>query len=117
MKTVMVVDDNPLIGTEFKLFLIRFGYQPVVIEKSKEAISGIKEYAPNLIITDYEMKAWPDGMALARFVKRECKIPIIMISLDKKAEKLANEDDIPFLIKPFDCNELEKLIKELLKRR
>ena len=117
METVMVVDDSFLIGTEIKFFLIQPGYQPVVIEKSKEAISGIKEHAPNLIIIDYEIKTWPNGIALVRFVKQECKIPIITISSDKKDEEMANKDKISFLRKPFDHDELEKLIKELLKRR
>ena len=115
MKTVMVVDDNPSIREMFRALLCGLGYRPILMENGKEATIYIKEYKPDLIITDYDMGSWPNWIIFARFAKQECKIKVIMISANEKAKEIADKEGIHFLEKPFDFVKLKELISKLLK--
>lgn len=116
-KKVLIVDDNYHIREVIRIMLADFGYFPILMANGKEALIHIKNDLPNLVITDYDFGGiWPNGIALARFARQECNIPVIMISANAEAEKLAMEERIPFFGKPFNYEKLIHLAKNLLKR-
>ena len=117
MKKIMVVDDNHSIREMFRALLREWEYQPVLMESGKEAIYYMKEHVPDIIITDYNLGGWPNGIDIAHFAKQS-NIPVIMLSANENAAILADKEGIPFLMKPPNFVELKGVIeKELLKRR
>jgi DNA-binding response OmpR family regulator len=114
---VLVVDDDPDIGSMLKLILEYRGYAAVVAQDE----IGAKEYIQNgnisLIIMDMLLSG-TNGTDLCRELKRSTEyhqLPIIMISAHPNARELcmdAGADD--FLLKPFDMDQIIASMHNLL---
>ena len=84
----------------------------------QSALDAFKEYAPNLILLDIMLPGL-DGYEVCREIRRESKVPIIMLSaktevFDKVLGLELGADD--YMIKPFDSKELVARVKALLRR-
>lgn len=115
MKTVLVVDDNKnqLLLYEHELSLE--GYTVITAVDGHEALRKIKEYSPNLVITDIIFPKM-DGIEFIGRIISECKaIPIIIntacsIYMDDYMTWLAHA----YIIKSSDLSELKNKVKELI---
>lgn len=84
----------------------------------QSALDAFKEYAPNLILLDIMLPGL-DGYEVCREIRRESKVPIIMLSaktevFDKVLGLELGADD--YIIKPFDSKELVARVKAVLRR-
>jgi CheY-like chemotaxis protein len=82
-----------------------------------QTIYKLKKVFPDLLLLDMWMSG-EDGREICRYLKKEAEtkhIPIIMISAGrdiKEAAKEAGADD--FLAKPFEFDDLLKLVKKYI---
>lgn len=115
---ILVVDDEPQITRVLKTTLSSQGYSTRTAGDGKEALKTMKEWAPDLIITDLRMPNM-DGLSLCRQVREESQVPIIVLSVKgeerTKVEALdAGADD--YVTKPFNINELLARVRAGLRR-
>ena len=115
---ILVVDDEPQITRVLKTTLSSQGYSTRTAADGKEALQTMKEWAPDLIITDLRMPNM-DGLSLCRHVREESQVPIIVLSVKgeerAKVEALdAGADD--YVTKPFNINELLARVRAGLRR-
>src|SRR5438876_3075435 len=117
-KHILVVDDEPQITRVLRTSLSSHGYDIRVANDGETALEIMKDWSPDLVITDLAMPNM-DGLELCRRLRAISQVPIIILSA-KGEEKIKVEaldigaDD--FVTKPFGIDELLARVRASLRR-
>jgi len=117
-KRILVVDDEPQITRVLRTTLSSHGYDLRVANDGETALEIMKDWVPDLIITDLSMPNM-DGLELCRRLQPATKVPIIVLSVrGEERTKLqaldAGADD--YVTKPFGIEELLARVRANLRR-
>ena len=115
---ILIVDDDENIANLISLYLTKECYETRIEHDGQSALDAFNEYAPNLLFLDILLPGL-DGYEVCREIRRESKVPIIMLSaktevFDKVLGLELGADD--YIIKPFDSKELVARVKAVLRR-
>ena len=116
---ILVVDDEPQITRVLRTSLTAHGYEVRIAHDGESALELMKDWHPDLLITDLAMPN-VDGVELCRRVRHLSEIPIIVLSV-REAEKIkvealdAGADD--YVTKPFGIDELVARLRTALRHR
>ena len=127
-KKILIVDDEAQIRDSLKLLLKQRGYETQAVEGGQEALALITanpcsndsvKFVPELMLLDVMMPGI-DGIELLRQLKAllPC-LPVIMLTASKSVKAAVDAmkiGAIDYLNKPFDIDDLLKLIEETLAR-
>lgn len=119
MKKILVVDDEKPISDIMKFNLTKEGYEVHVAADGEEALQKVNEVHPDLILLDLMLPKM-DGLEVARQVRKNYDMPIIMVTakdseLDKVLGLELGADD--YVTKPFSNRELVARVKANLRRQ
>jgi DNA-binding response OmpR family regulator len=118
MPTVLVVDDERQIAQIARDYLEHAGFTVVVAADGAKALDLARSRRPDLIVLDLALPAI-DGLDVARVLRRESDVPIIMLTArveesDRLAGLAIGADD--YVTKPFSPRELVARVKAVLRR-
>jgi len=115
LATILCVDDEENQLVLRKLMLERAGYRVLTAESPAEAILLFGSDTVDLVIVDYYMPGM-NGLALAREILRQKKLPIIVLSAyaELPGESIGTADT--WIMKGTGSEELLRRIAELLSR-
>ena len=113
-KKILILEDDPLIVDYLSDLFQENGYETLTASDGNEGLAKVKEEKPDLITLDVQMpERW--GTIFKRILnkKEEFKdIPVVVISGIEKSEVLEkSEGVVAYLSKPFDRDELLKIVK------
>jgi serine phosphatase RsbU (regulator of sigma subunit)/DNA-binding response OmpR family regulator len=119
-ETILVVEDEVLVGEEIREELERFGYRvPDIIVKGEAVVDAVSRHHPSLILMDIRIGGEIDGIEAAARVKASEDIPIIYLTAYSDQETLARAADTDpdaYLLKPFSERELMANVSMSLSR-
>ena len=115
---ILIADDDANICELVRLYLEKEGYETVVCFNGEKALEVFRTGGIDLLILDIMMPK-TDGVTVCREVRKESKVPIIMLSakgetFDKVICLELGADD--YIVKPFEGKELTARVKAVLRR-
>jgi two-component system KDP operon response regulator KdpE len=115
---ILVVDDEPQITRVLRTTLSAQGYEIRVANDGETALEMVKDFAPDLVITDLAMPNM-NGIELCRNLRRVSQVPILVLSVRgeerSKVEALDSGAD-DYITKPFSTGELLARVRAALRR-
>jgi CheY-like chemotaxis protein len=116
-KKILILEDDPNIVDYLSDLFQENGYETLTASDGNEGLAKVKEEKPDLITLDVQMpERW--GTIFKRILnkKEEFKdIPVVVISGIEKSEALEKSKGVvAYLGKPFDRDELLKIVKNTI---
>ena len=117
MKTVLIVDDEPVVLRVLKLALEQAKYEVASASNGEEALSAVREAPPDVLITDIEMPRM-SGEELCKKLNEEFpdrSFPIFVVTSVTSIEHREWSENLPnvmFLEKPISARKLLARLNE-----
>jgi DNA-binding NtrC family response regulator len=116
---ILVVDDEPILRDSLEVALKTSGYDVLTARTGEEGLERYKKENPDLILLDHWLPGI-NGDEVLRVIKDEdSEIPIIIMTAQGSIEMAVNlmkMGAFDFLVKPFELDQVEDLIKKGLER-
>ncbi len=117
---ILVVDDEVAIRESLKDWLLEDGYEVGLADSGENAVAMAKEKAWDVVLLDLKMPGM-DGLAtLKHLIKINPETEILMMTAYATVDtaiKAMKEGAFDYLVKPFDPDEIEILIKKIVAHR
>ena len=111
--TVLLLDDEPIVGKRLKPALDKIGCQVEVFEDPKKAVARIDEKEFDIVVTDIRMEEI-DGIQVLEHVQQKWpRTKVIMITGYAKmdlAREAMGKGVFDFIAKPFRPDDLRQII-------
>lgn len=115
---ILVVDDESQITRVLRTSLSAQRYDVRVANEGEAALEIMKDWTPDLVITDLQMPRM-DGITLCREIRSRSEVPIIVLSVkgdDQTKVKALDLGADDYVTKPFSMNELLARVRANLRR-
>jgi DNA-binding response OmpR family regulator len=118
MKTILVVDDEPIVREVVVRYLQRDGYMTLEAGDGDLARTMLERSSPDLVVLDV-MLPGTDGLELCRWIRSNSELPVILLTArGEEADRIVGlelgADD--YVTKPFSPRELSARVRTVLRR-
>lgn len=117
-RRVLVVDDEPRMTHFIRLNLEHDGFEVVEAASGTEALEGLRDRLPDLVLLDVMMPDL-DGFETLQLIREISNVPVIMLTAKGEEEdrvrglELGADD---YIAKPFSPREMVSRVKAVLRR-
>lgn len=116
--TILVVDDDPAVRTLIRRCLEADGYPVEEVQTGAEVLEALQRGNIGLITLDLNL-AGESGIDVARAIRRQSQVPIIMVTgrgdvIDRVVGLEVGADD--YIAKPFHVREMLARVRSVLRR-
>ncbi len=115
---ILIVDDEEWVCALVGRYLEQAGYDVATAHDGEKALAKFESFRPDLIVLDWMLPKL-DGLEVARRVRAQSNVPIIMLTaradeIDRIEGLDSGADD--YVVKPFSARELEVRVRAVLRR-
>ena len=105
-RSVLIVEDEPLIADDLLLHLEDIGIEQIdVALKYDEALEKLKQHQFDLALLDVNLSGDRDGIDLAHFINKQKPIPFIFVTSyydESTLSRAKQTNPLAYILKPFD---------------
>jgi DNA-binding NtrC family response regulator len=116
---VLVLDDEPIVGSRIKPSLEKVGYKVEIMTDSQKAMERIKQKQFDIVVTDFKMSR-VSGLDLLRAQKQlwpDTEVIIITGYATMETAREAMQSGVfDFMAKPFRLQEIKEVIGRAAER-
>lgn len=120
LTTIMIVEDEVIIGMDIKTSLKKLGYNvPAVIASGEKAIERAEKIQPDLILMDIMLSGSIDGVKAAAEIRSRFRIPIVFLTAHTDIatlERAKQAEPFGYIVKPFEERDLYTTVEIALAR-
>ncbi|SPD72596.1 conserved hypothetical protein [uncultured Desulfobacterium sp.] len=116
--SVMVLDDEPIVGERLRPVLEKEGFQVETFTESQKALERLEEKKFHVLVTDLKMSG-PSGLDVLRYLKEhQLDTQAILITGYPTMERFREAEylNAVFVTKPFKMEQVVKLVGEAAKK-
>jgi DNA-binding NtrC family response regulator len=116
---ILVIDDEPILRDSLEVALKTSDYEVLTARTGEEGLEQFRKENPDLILLDHWLPGINGDEVLRRIKEEEPEIPIIIMTAQGSIEmavSLMKMGAFDFLVKPFELDQVENLIKKGLDR-
>ena len=120
-KTVLVVDDEPLVRSTLRRLLVRDGYVVVEATDGQHALELLSQMKrPDVVLLDLSMPRLDGAATFHELQKRDATLPVVLMSGYSEQDAVQHflgEDLAGFVQKPFSNAEVLRCVSQALAKR
>ncbi len=110
-KSVLIVEDEPLIADDLSFHLQDLGIIDIKISlKYEDALKKLSEHTFDLVLLDVNLSGDKDGIDVARFINRNNQVPFIFVTSYYDSDTLARAKEVnpvAYILKPFNQQDIQ----------
>src|SRR4030043_2132731 len=116
---ILVIDDEPILRDSLEIALKTSNYEVLTARTGEEGLEQFKNERPDLVLLDHWLPGINGDEVLRRIKEEDSEIPVIIMPAQGSIEMAVNSMKMgafAFLVKPFELDQVEDLIKRGLDR-
>jgi len=116
--SIMILDDEPIVGKRLKPAIEKYGFEVEVYENSSQAVSRLNEKDFDIVITDVRMEEINGIQVLEHIISKSKHTKVIIITgyaTVEVAREALIKGAFDFIAKPFKPNDLRAVIDKAAK--
>jgi len=116
---ILIIDDEPLLRGSLEIALKESHYEVLTASSGEEGLEQFQRAQPDLVLLDHWLPGINGDEVLRRIKETSPETPVIIMTAQGSIEMAVNSMKMgafDFLVKPFELEQLEDLIKKGLER-
>jgi DNA-binding NtrC family response regulator len=116
---ILVVDDEPILRDSLEVALKTSNYEVIAARTGEEGLEQFKNGKPDLVLLDHWLPGINGDEVLRKIKEEDPDIPVIIMTAQGSIELAVNSMKMgafDFIVKPFELDQVEDLIKKGLDR-
>jgi DNA-binding NtrC family response regulator len=116
---ILIIDDEPLLRGSLEIALKEAHYEVLTASSGEEGLEQFQRGRPDLVLLDHWLPGINGDEVLRRIKETSPETPVIIMTAQGSIEMAVNSMKMgafDFLVKPFELEQLEDLIKKGLER-
>ncbi|MBS3919789.1 MAG: sigma-54-dependent Fis family transcriptional regulator [Deltaproteobacteria bacterium] len=116
---ILVIDDEPILRESLEVALKTLEHDVIIARTGEEGLERFQKENPDLVLLDHWLPGINGDEVLRRIKEQEPEIPVIIMTAQGSIELAVSSMKMgafDFLVKPFELDQVEDLIKKGLDR-
>jgi DNA-binding NtrC family response regulator len=116
---ILVIDDEPILRDSLEVALKTSGYEVLTARTGEGGLERFQKENPDLVLLDHWLPGINGDEVLRKIKERDPEIPVLIMTAQGSIEMAVNlmkMGAFDFLVKPFELDQVEDLIKKGLER-
>jgi len=116
---ILVVDDEPILRDSLEVALKTSGYDVITARTGEEGLERFQKEDPDIVLLDHWLPGINGDEVLRRIKEGDPEVPVIIMTAQGSIEMAVSSMKMgafDFLVKPFNLDQVEDLIKRGLDR-
>ena len=116
---VLIVEDDAVTALMLSTLMAEMGVEVIGLASTGPRGVALADYhRPDLALVDVNLAKGTDGMKAARQMRRELKLPVVLVSGTEPSDRTDWEgEELPLIRKPFDSGQIKSAVRRLLGQR